>query len=112
MFMIYNKVESHFIADKACSGHNDCHSLTNRRERNVYIFPEDEDFKSCHCNFFNHSESMEVGHVAHSYVTLPALESGVRGLFRGLYWLNVLLVLFFTGLLVGELSLSALQGWD
>ena len=63
-------------------------------------------------SFSNHSESVEVGDVAHSYVTLPALKSGGRGLFRGLCWPKVLLVLFFTSLLVGGLSLSALQGWD
>ena len=63
-------------------------------------------------SFSNHSESIEVGDVSHNYVTLPALESGMSKLFRGLWWLKVLLILFFTGLLIGGLALPALQGWD
>ena len=62
-------------------------------------------------SFSNHSESVEMEDVAHDYVTLPALKSGVRVLFRGLFWLKVLIVLLFTRVLVGGLLLSALQGW-
>ena len=85
------------------------HSLTRERGTSVSSLR----MRSSNPNtvsFSNHSESVEVGDVSHDYVTLPALESGVRRLFRGLCWLKVLLILSFTSLLIGGLSLSALQG--
>ena len=63
-------------------------------------------------SFFNHSDSVEVGDISHNYVTLLVLESGMNKLFRGLWWLKLLLVLCVTGLLLGGLILPTLQGLD
>ena len=63
-------------------------------------------------SFSDHSDSVEVGDVSHNYVTLPVLESGVSKLFRGLWWLKLLLILCVTGLLIGGLVQPTLQGLD
>ena len=79
------------------------HSLTGERGTSVSSLRM-RNSNPATVSFSNHSESVEVGDVAHSYVTHPAFEFGVRGLFRGLCWLKVLLVLFFTILIVRGLS--------
>ena len=106
-------IEFHSIFGKACTGHYDFHSLTDKREQGTSVSSlRMRNSNPATVSFSNHSESVEVGDVTNGYITLPALESGVTKLFRGLWWLKVLLILFFTSLLIRGLSLSALQGWD
>ena len=87
------------------------HSLTGERRTSVSSLRMRNTNPNT-VSFSDHTDSVEVGDVSHNYVTLPALESGVNKLFRGLWWLKLLLVLCVAGLFVGGFLLPTLQGLD
>ena len=61
------------------------HSLTGERRTSVSSLRMRNTNPNT-VSFSDHTNSVEVGDVSHNYVTLPALESGVSKLFRGLWW--------------------------
>ena len=88
------------------------HSLTGEREAALRM----RMVNPASVKYSNSTEALEMEGVIYDHRTLAASNSvsGKGGLFRGLLWLKTLLVLFFTGLVLGGLLISVLQGgvWE